>query len=371
VLGVGRDADADELKKSYRRLAMQYHPDRNPGDKEAERRFKELSEAYDVLRDEQKRAAYDQYGHAAFDGPMGGPGGGGRGATDFTSAFSDIFEDLFGDAMGSRRGGAGGASRGADLRYNLQINLEDAYRGKSARIRVPSSVNCETCKGSGAAAETRPATCPMCQGRGRVRSQQGFFMIERTCPTCAGVGRVIENPCKACGGAGRVHKDRNLTVEIPAGVDDGSRIRLTGEGEAGIRGGPSGDLYVFVAVQPHRLFRRDGLHLYVRVPIKLATAALGGPIEVPTLDGASARLSVAAGSQTGRQFRLKGKGMPALNGGGQGDLIVQTVVETPVNLTKRQRELLEEFDRSAGAETSPESSGFFAKVKDMFGAKRE
>jgi molecular chaperone DnaJ len=363
LLGVGRKADAEEMKKAYRKLAMQYHPDRNPGDKDAEKRFKEISEAYDVLRDEQKRAAYDQFGHAAFEN------GGGRGAADFTSSFADVFDDLFGEFMGGRRGG--GASRGGDLRYNLEITLEDAYRGKSARIRVPGTIACTVCNGSGAAANTKPAACPTCAGHGRVRAQSGFFTIERTCPTCHGVGRVIENPCKGCGGAGRISKERTLAVEIPPGVDDGTRIRLAGEGEAGMRGGPAGDLYVFLAVKPHQLFRRDGMHLQCRVPIAMTTAALGGNIEVPILDGSSAKIQVPAGTQSGRQFRLKGKGMPALNGGGRGDMIVQANVETPVNLTKRQKELLQEFELGGNDSTSPEATGFFAKIKEMFDTRGE
>ena len=366
LLGVGRKADAEEMKKAYRKLAMQFHPDRNPGDKDAEKRFKEISEAYDVLRDEQKRAAYDQFGHAAFENG----GGGARGAGDFTSSFADVFDDLFGEFMGNRRGG-GGASRGGDLRYNLEIALEDAYRGKSARIRVPGTIACTICNGSGTAANTKPATCPTCAGHGRVRAQSGFFTIERTCPTCKGVGRVIENPCKGCGGAGRISKERTLSVEIPPGVDDGTRIRLAGEGEAGMRGGPAGDLYVFLAVKPHQLFRRDGMHLQCRVPISMTTAALGGNVEVPILDGSSAKIQVPAGTQSGRQFRLKGKGMPALNGGGRGDLIVQANVETPVNLTKRQKELLQEFERGGNESTSPEASGFFAKIKEMFDTRGE
>lgn len=367
LLGVGRKADGEELKKAYRKLAMQHHPDRNPGDKEAEKRFKAISEAYDVLRDEQKRAAYDQFGHAAFEGA-----GGGRAGGDFTSSFADVFDDLFGEFMGGRRGaGAGGASRGGDLRYNLEIGLEDAYRGKSVRIRVPGTVACATCNGSGAAADTKPATCATCAGHGRVRAQSGFFTIERTCPTCAGVGRVIENPCRGCGGSGRVNKERTLAVEIPPGVDDGTRIRIAGEGEAGMRGGPAGDLYVFLAVKAHRLFRRDGLQLHCRVPIAMTTAALGGTIDVPTMDASEARVQIPAGTQSGRQFRLKGKGMPALNGGGRGDMIVQANVETPLNLTKRQKELLQEFERGGSESTSPEASGFFAKIKEMFDTRGE
>lgn len=370
TLGVGRGASADDLKKAYRKLAMQYHPDKNPGDKSAEAKFKEINEAYDVLKDDQKRAAYDQFGHAAFEA-----GGGAAGAHgfDFTSTFADVFDDLFGEFMGGRRGGGGGPGfgRGGDLRYNLEIGLEDAYHGKSARIRVPTTVSCEACHGTGAEANTKPITCPTCGGRGKIRAQQGFFTIERTCPACAGLGRVIENPCKACGGMGRVRKERTLSVEIPRGVDDGTRIRLAGEGEAGVRGGPPGDLYIFLGVKPHRLYRRDGMHLYCRVPIPMVTASLGGAIEVPILDGSRAKVTIPAGTQSGHQFRLRAKGMPAMNGHGHGDLYIQAVVETPVNLTKRQKELLEEFDKAGSDKTSPESAGFFAKVKEMFEGFRE
>jgi molecular chaperone DnaJ len=376
VLGVQRGANAEELKKAYRKLAMQLHPDRNPGDKDAEARFKELNEAYDILKDDQKRAAYDQYGHAAFEGGRG-PGAGAAGAGfDFTS-FSDIFDDLFGEFMGGRGGpgGRGNANRGSDLRYNLEISLEDCYRGKNAKIRVPTSIACEACDGSGAEAGQQPIACPTCKGAGKVRAQQGFFTIERTCPTCGGAGRVIEKPCKVCGGAGRVHKEKTLEVDIPPGVDEGNRIRLAGEGEAGIRGGQPGDLYVFLSVQPHRLFRRDGQNLHCRVPVSMTTAALGGQIEVPTLDGGKARVTIPAGSQTGKQFRLRGKGMPSLQqsgfGSGHGDLYIQVMVETPVKLNKRQRELLEEFASLEDEESSPESSGFFAKVKEMLGGKTE
>lgn len=360
ILGVARDAPAEELKKTYRRLAMQHHPDRNPDDAEAELRFREISEAYDVLKDDQKRAAYDRHGHAAFDG------GRGRGGFDagFATSFSDMFDDLFGDIMGARRGG--GVSRGADLRYNFEITLEEAYRGKTASIRVPTSVGCGACKGTGAAADTKPITCKACQGRGKTRSTQGFFTIERACATCGGVGRVIENPCKTCSGVGRVHQERTLAVDIPRGVDDGTRIRIASQGEAGLRGGPPGDLYVFLAVKPHKLYRRDGMNLYCRVPIAMTTAALGGQIEVPTLDGQTAQIAIPHGCQSGRQFRLKGKGMPALQGAGFGDLYIQASVETPVKLNKRQRELLEEFARAGTGETSPEASSFWASVKDAF-----
>lgn len=375
VLGVSRTAGAEDLKKAFRKLAMQYHPDKNPDNKEAEHKFKELSEAYEVLKDDQKRAAYDQYGHAAFEGGMGGRGGAG-GGFDFTS-FSDIFDDLFGEFMGGagQRGGRGNANRGSDLRYNLEISLEDCYSGKTAAIRVPTSIACEACDGSGAEAGAQPIACPTCKGHGKVRAQQGFFTIERACPTCGGVGRVIEKPCKVCGGAGRVHKEKTLSVDIPPGVDEGNRIRLSGEGEAGIRGGVPGDLYVFLSVKPHRLFRREGQHLHCRVPVSMTTAALGGSVEVPTLDGGKARITIPEGSQTGKQFRLRGKGMPSLQqsgfGAGHGDLYIQVMVETPVKLSKRQRELLEEFAKLDGEESSPESTGFFDKVKEMLGGKAD
>jgi len=367
VLGVPRDADAETLKKAFRKAAMQHHPDRNPGNKEAEQKFKEVGEAYEVLKDDDRRAAYDRYGHAAFEQ---GNAGGGRGAQDFSSTFADVFEDLFGDFMGGRRN-PNAASRGADLRYNLEISLEDAYKGSTAKIRVPTSAACETCKGSGAAGDAKPKSCTTCHGHGKVRAQQGFFTIERTCPVCGGVGKVIENPCRTCSGAGRVHKEKTLAVNVPAGVEDGTRIRLTGEGEAGLRGGPTGDLYIFLSIAPHRLFRREGLNIYARVPIPMVTAALGGVIEVPTVDGGRAKVTIPAGAQTGQQFRLKGKGMPVMRGTGQGDLFVQAMVETPVNLSKRQRELLEEFHKASGKGTQPESEGFFAKVKEFWDDLRE
>jgi len=367
LLGVGRSAGADEIKKSYRKLAMQYHPDRNPGDKAAEKKFKEINHAYDILKDEQKRAAYDRYGAAAFEGGAGpnGPGAGPFGGGGFD--FSDIFEQMFGGDTGGR-GRSTGPARGNDLRYNLEISLEEAFAGSDASVRVPSSVSCDTCHGSGAEPGSRPVNCPTCQGRGRVRMQQGFFTIERTCPTCHGAGQKIEKPCRVCHGAGRVRKDKTLNVKIPAGVEDGTRIRLAGEGEAGARGGPTGDLYVFLSVRKHRLYERDGADLLCRVPISMVQAALGGSIEVPTLDGKMARVSIPAGTQAGHQFRLRGKGMPVLRTTQKGDLYIETLVETPVNLTARQKELLKEFEAAGkGNGTSPESEGFFNKVKEMFG----
>ena len=377
VLGVSRDATADELKKAYRGRAKELHPDRNRDDPEAERKFKELNEAYDVLKDAQKRAAYDQFGHAAFEGGMGaGPGGfgagaaGARGGADFSSAFADVFDDLFGEFMGRGRARGDGRARGSDLRYNLRITLEEAYHGKSAQIRVPGSVTCDVCNGSGAEAGSQPVTCPTCSGMGKVRAQQGFFTIERTCPTCNGLGRIIKNPCKACSGAGRVERERTLNVSIPKGVEEGTRIRLSGEGEAGVRGGPAGDLYIFLEIAPHDLFRREGADLHCRVPVPMTTVALGGKIEVPSIDGGRVRVEIPAGTQSGRQFRLRGKGMPHLRGGRHGDQYIECVVETPVNLTRRQRELLEEFEKE-GRDNSPQSTGFFAKVKEFWDGMKD
>ncbi|WP_029010925.1 molecular chaperone DnaJ [Azospirillum halopraeferens] len=375
LLGVARTASPDEIKKAYRKLAMQYHPDRNPGDAEAEHKFKEINEAYDVLKDEQKRAAYDRFGHAAFEGGRGGPGAGqgaGFGGFDFGGGFADIFDEMFGEFMGGRRGGAGAASgRGQDLRFNLEISLEDAFKGSQSTVRVPTTVVCESCNGSGAAAGTQPVTCPTCAGHGKVRAQQGFFTIERTCPACHGQGRIIKDACKACGGAGRQRREKTLQVNIPAGVEDGTRIRLAGEGEAGLRGAPPGDLYIFLAVAPHPLFQRDGANIHCRVPIPMVTATLGGTVEVPTIDGTRAKISVPAGTQTGHQFRLKGKGMSVLRSPHRGDMYIQAVVETPVNLTKRQTELLREFEKAGKEGSHPQSEGFFAKVKELWADLKE
>jgi molecular chaperone DnaJ len=363
LLGVERGASAEDLKKAYRKLAMQHHPDRNPGDAAAEQKFKDINEAYDVLKDEQKRAAYDRFGHAAFE--QGGRAGGGF--EGFGAGFADIFDEMFGDFMGGRRGGS--QARGSDLRYNMEITLEEAFGGKTAQIKIPSSAACETCSGTGAAGGAQPINCPTCQGHGKVRAQQGFFTIERTCPTCSGAGKVIKDPCKSCGGSGRTRKEKTLSVNIPAGVEDGTRIRLAGEGEMGLRGAPPGDLYIFLAVKPHRLFQREGANVFCRVPIPMTTAALGGNIEVPTIDGGRAKVAIPQGTQTGHQFRLKNKGMSVLRSPARGDMFVQAVVETPVNLTKKQQELLREFEKG-GEDHSPESSGFFAKVKEFFeGAK--
>ena len=363
TLGVAKTADDKELKSAYRKLAMQFHPDRNPGDNAAEHRFKEINEAYECLKDPQKRAAYDRFGHAAFHnggggGPFGGFGGGG---------FSEIFEDIFGEMMGGgRRRSSGGRERGADLRYNMEVTLEEAFTGKTAQIRVPSSVACQECSGTGAKAGTQPTTCTMCGGHGKVRASQGFFSIERTCPTCQGRGTMIKDPCPKCSGQGRTIQERSLSVNIPAGIEDGTRIRLANEGEAGLRGGPNGDLYIFLAIKPHEFFQRDGADLYCRVPISMTTAALGGQFEVTTLDGTQTRVKVPEGTQNGRQFRLKGKGMPILRQPQMGDLYIQTAVETPQSLTKRQRELLEEFDKLSSKENSPQSAGFFSRMKEFF-----
>jgi molecular chaperone DnaJ len=372
VLGIKKGASADEIKKAYRKKAKELHPDRNADNPDAESQFKEANEAYEVLKDADKKAAYDRYGHAAFEGGMGGSTRGGArggnpfGGGDFQSAFSDVFDDLFGDFMGGQRGGGRNrAARGSDLRYNLRINLEDAHKGMSKTIRVPASVACGSCNGSGAEGGAEPATCPTCSGMGKVRAQQGFFTVERTCPTCSGMGQIIKNPCKTCSGAGRVEKDRSLSVNIPPGVETGTRIRLAGEGEAGMRGGPAGDLYIFVEVAPHELFERDGTNLYCRVPVSMGTAALGGSIEVPTIDGGRGRVQIPAGSQSGRQMRLRGKGMPALRGGAPGDMFIELAVETPVNLTSRQKELLREFE-NLSEENNPESSSFFSSVKSFW-----
>jgi molecular chaperone DnaJ len=363
TLGVQKGADEKDLKAAYRKLAMQFHPDRNPGDAACEAKFKEINEAYDTLKDAQKRAAYDRFGHAAFEnGGMGG--GGGFGAQ---GGFADIFEDIFGDMMGGRRQrSSGGRERGADLRYNMEISLEEAFTGKTAQIRVPSSIQCSECSGSGAKPGTQPVNCTTCQGSGRVRASQGFFSIERTCPTCQGRGQMIKDPCGKCGGQGRVTEERALSVNIPAGIEDGTRIRLAGEGEAGARGGPGGDLYIFLSVKPHEFFQRDGADLYCKVPISMTTAALGGTFEVTTLDGTQTRVKVTEGSQNGKQFRLKGKGMPVLRQPNVGDLYIQVAVETPQNLTKKQRELLEEFERISSTDNSPQSTGFFSRMKDFF-----
>jgi molecular chaperone DnaJ len=361
ILGVERTASDADLKAAFRKLAMQHHPDRNPGDAECEHRFKEIGEAYEVLKDPQKRAAYDRFGHAAFEQGMGG-GGQGFGA-DFASAFSDIFDDLFG--MGGRRSRGSGRERGADLRYNMEITLAEAFDGKTAELRLPTSVTCESCSGTGAKVGTKPKTCAQCGGQGKVRHAQGFFTLERTCPICGGRGQMIENPCPTCSGSGRVLRERTLSVNIPPGVEDGTRIRLAGEGEAGVRGGPAGDLYIFLSISAHAFFQRDGADLHCRVPISMVSAAIGGECEVPAIDGSKARVKVPAGTQSGRRFRLQGKGMPVLRSKQNGDMYVQVVVETPQNLTKKQKELLAEFERLSSTETQPESAGFLSRVKEF------
>ncbi|MFO1184728.1 MAG: molecular chaperone DnaJ [Bauldia sp.] len=366
VLGVARGSDEKELKSAFRKLAMQFHPDRNPGDKSAEIKFKEINEAYEALRDPQKRAAYDRFGHAAFDGGMG-PGKPGF-SGDFAASMSEIFDDIFGDFMsGARRGQKSARERGADLRYNMELTLEECFSGKTADIRIPTKISCEACSGTGAKAGSHPKTCASCDGHGRVRAAQGFFSIERTCPTCNGRGQVISDPCSVCSGVGRSTQERVLSVNIPAGVEDGTRIRLAGEGEAGMRGGPSGDLYIFLSIKPHAIFQRDGADIFCRVPISLSTAALGGEFQVPTVDGDKAKVKVPEGTQTGRQFRLKSKGMPVLRSQQFGDMYIQVQVETPQKLTRRQRELLEEFEKVSSAENSPEATGFFARVRDFLG----
>lgn len=368
VLGIKRGAAADEIKKAYRTKAKELHPDRNQDNPNAEAQFKEVNEAYDCLKDDNKKAAYDRYGHAAFEGGMGGGPRGAQGNGDFASAFSDVFEDLFGDFMGGSRGGGGGrtrAQRGSDLRYNMRVTLEEAFKGVQKSITVPTAQNCTACHGTGAEGGSEPQTCPTCSGMGKVRAQQGFFTVERSCPTCNGAGQIVKNPCKACRGAGRVEKERQLSVNIPPGVETGTRIRLGGEGEAGMRGGPSGDLYIFIEVKDHAIFQRESVNLYCRIPVSMSTAALGGEVEVPTIDGGRSMVKVPAGSQTGKQMRLRGKGMPALRGGGTGDMVIEFAVETPINLSARQRELLREFE-SLGENNNPEGSSFFSKVKNFW-----
>jgi len=363
VLSIERTASDGDIKAAFRKQAMQLHPDRNPGDNEAEHRFKEINEAYEILKDPDKRAAYDRFGHAAFEHGSGMNAAAHGFGADFATTFSDIFDDLFG--MSGRRGRGSGRERGSDLRYNMEISLLEAFAGKAAQIRIPTPVTCEACSGTGAKPGTKPKACPMCAGLGKVRHAQGFFTLERTCPNCQGRGQVIDSPCGSCSGSGRVVRERTLSVNIPPGVEDGTRIRLAGEGEAGVRGGPAGDLYIFLSIGTHPFFQRDGADLHCRVPVSLVTAALGGEFEVPTIDGGKTRVKVPEGMQTGRRFRLQGKGMPVLRSRQSGDMYVQVVVETPQKLTKKQRELLAEFDSLSSTETQPESSGFFGKVKEF------
>ncbi|MBY0421895.1 MAG: molecular chaperone DnaJ [Parvularculaceae bacterium] len=360
VLGVDRSADDSAIKSAFRKGAMKYHPDRNKDDPEAEQKFKEINAAYEILSDPQKRAAYDRFGHAAFQNG-GGAGGGPFGAGFNASAFGDIFDTIFSDFVGGQR--QRGPGRGADLKYSLDITLAEAFAGKKAEIHVPGSVTCERCEGSGARAGAGPSTCATCRGVGRVRMQQGFFTIERTCPHCNGEGRVVTDPCTDCNGQGRLRRERTLAVDVPAGIEDGTRIRLAGEGDAGPRGGPEGDLYIFVNVEDHEFFERDGADLYCALPVPMTTAALGGDLEAPTIDGGRVRVELPEGVQTGKKFRVKGKGMTRLNQKGRGDLIVEIQVETPVGLNARQKELLREFCEAGGSEKCPQSQGFFERAK--------
>ena len=368
VLGVSRSASPDELKRAYRKLAMQFHPDRNAGDKSAEQKFKDINEAYDILKDDQKRAAYDRFGHAAFEQ------GGGRGPEilGLRAALPTSSTRCSGSLWGAEDAGKTARVGAAIYVIISKSSLEECFRGKQTTIRVPNLVACDQCHGSGAEAGSKPITCPTCHGRGRIRAQQGFFTIERTCTACQGAGRIIEKPCRACAGQGRVRKEKTLSVNIPPGIEDGTRIRLAGEGEVGVRGAPPGDLFIFVTVTPHRIFQRDGANIHCRVPIPITTAALGGAIEVPTVDGSRTKVNVPAGTQSGHQFRLRGKGMSVLRSSLRGDMFVEAVVETPVNLTKRQQELLREFEKEGDrGRTHPESEGFFARVKEFFEDLRE
>lgn len=364
ILGVSRDADEKELKKAYRRIAMKFHPDRNPGDTEAENKFKEANEAYEVLSDSEKRAAYDQFGHDAVSGNAGAGGFSGGGAN-----FSDIFGDVFGDIFGGGGGGGrSGPQRGSDLRYNLEIDLEEAVKGTTVKIRVPTLVSCDTCDGSGAKPGSTPVTCTTCGGIGQVRMQQGFFSVQQTCPNCRGKGKMISDPCNSCHGRGLVEETKTLSVKVPPGIDTGDRIRLTGEGEAGPEGGPAGDLYVQVSVREHSIFQRDGKHLYCEVPISIVDAALGGELEVPTLES-RVKLKIPPETQTGKLFRLRGKGVTPLRGGSVGDLLCRVVVETPVNLTKHQRDLMKQLGDSfaeGGDKQSPRKTSWFEGVKNFF-----
>lgn len=367
TLGVSKNASADEIKKAYRKLAMQYHPDRNPGNKEAEKKFKEATEAYEVLKDDQKRAAFDQYGHSAFEqggGGFGGQGGfgGGQGFNDFSDIFSS-FGDIFGDFGGGKSKKRSSAVKGSDIRYNLEITLEEAFAGVNKKVSFNIASSCSACSGSGAEGGSKPAECGTCKGSGKIRAQQGFFIVERTCTTCSGTGHIIKNPCKVCKGEGRVEKEKVLSVKIPAGVESGNRIRLAGEGESGIRGGGAGDLYVFISIKDHKFFERKGDDIICEIPIKMTTAALGGAVEIPTIEGTFAKLSIPEGTQTNDQFRLKSKGMSVINSGGRrGDMYVKIFVETPIKLSAEEKSLLEKLDKSIGAKSHPESEGFFSKL---------
>lgn len=368
ILGITKSASGDEIKKSYRKLAMKYHPDRNPGNKEAEDKFKEATEAYEVLKDEQKRSAYDNYGHQAF-GQQGGFGnqGGGFEGFDFNDIFSN-FSDIFGDFGGSRNSKRSSSQRGSDVRYNLEISLEEAFRGISEKIKFTIPSSCDSCHGSGSEDNSKPTQCNTCKGSGKVRVQQGFFIVERTCTTCSGTGQIIKNPCKKCNGSGRVNREKNLSVKIPAGIEDGNRIRLAGEGEAGIRGGTSGDLYVYISIRKNEFFTRKSDDIYFDIPLKFTTAALGGNIEIPTIDGNKANLKIPEGCQNGDVLRLKSKGMSIINSGGRrGDMYVKVNIETPVKLSVREKELLQELDSlMKDKNTNPKSEGFFKKVSQFF-----
>jgi len=366
TLGISKGASEADIKKAFRSKAREHHPDKNAGSSKAEEEFKAVNEAYDILKDPNKKAAYDQYGHAAFEnGGFGNAGGAG----DFSSAFSDVFEDLFGDFMGgsSRRASASSSTRGSDLRYNMTISLEEAYRGKATTITVPSSVKCEQCSGTGGKDGTQPSSCPTCSGLGKVRAQQGFFTVERTCPTCSGRGQMNKNPCRFCSGSGTTQKNKNLSVNIPPGVETGTRIRLSGEGEAGMQNGPSGDLYIFTEVMDHSIFQRDGANLFCQIPVSIISATLGGDIEAPTLDGGKTRVKVPTGIQSGKQLRLRGKGMPNIRGNSYGDLYIELNIETPVNLNEKQKDLLRAFEKSLKAsDNNPKYSSFFSKVRSFW-----
>ena len=362
ILGVQRNASDDEIKKSYRKLAMKYHPDRNKDDKESERKFKEVSAAYEILKDSEKRSAYDQYGHDAFR-----QGGGGQGFGDFGGGFSDIFEEFFGGGFGGQSRQRG-PQRGNDLRYNMSVSLQEAYSGKKSQIRIPSYEGCDLCSSTGSADKTGPSTCSTCGGQGKVRSTQGFFSIERPCPTCGGEGSSIKNPCLKCSGTGQVKKQKTISVTIPAGVDTGTRIRISGEGEPGERGAGNGDLYIFVEVQKDKLFEREEENIFCQIPISITTAILGGDVEVPTIEGKKARLNIPAGTQSVTQFRLKGKGMTILRQTRRGDMYVETNVEIPVNLNSKQKAILQEFEKEGGTSKkhSPKSQSFFSKLKEVW-----
>jgi molecular chaperone DnaJ len=369
TLGVSKNATADEMKKAYRKLAMQYHPDRNPNDKEAEKKFKEIAGAYEVLSDPQKKAAYDSYGHAAFDQNAGFGGGRGHGSGGFQQAggFSDMFNDIFENMMGGGGRQAEFSGRGADLRYNLDISLDEAFKGKQTKIKFTTATGCQPCNSTGSANKSEAARCSTCAGQGRVRVQQGFFAMERTCHSCNGAGKIIKNPCSACHGEGRVQKEKTLSASIPAGVEEGNRIRLAGEGEAGVRGGQAGDLYIFIAIKKHQIYERHAMDLHCHMPIKMTTAILGGSIEVPSIDGVAVKFTIPAGTQTGAKFRLKGKGMPRMNSKQFGDLYIHAIIETPVHLSAEQKELMQQFAGMETTESNPESEGFFAKIKNLFG----